>query len=366
MLAPILRTIRYSRAWAASTSPGHRRDVTVAAESRSVPGTLWLPARSSAAVPGWVVLHGVTRPGRAHPALQRFCDALAASGVAVLAPEIPEWRELRLDPEAVQELIRASVLDLNRRPEILEGHVGLIGFSFGAPQALAASTHPDLRGLLRCVTGFGGYVDLERFLTFLFTGRHAWKGVTYEQRPDPYGRWIVGANYVTGIPEYEDAHDVASALVELAILAGERRIDSWDPSFDPIKETLRRDIDPERHALFDTFAPPADRLPDPERAARLVEQLTASAEATSPLVDPQRLFSDLTVPVRLIHGRHDHLVPFTETLRASASLANHPDARVLITGLFAHSDEGGPTNPIQRGTEAWRLFRGLVDVFGRV
>ena len=34
----------------------------------------------------------------------------------------------------------------------------------------------------------------------------------YRMDPDPYGRWIVGGNYLTRIPGLEDAGDVASAL----------------------------------------------------------------------------------------------------------------------------------------------------------
>ena len=61
--------------------------------------------------------------------------------------------------------------------------------------------------------GFGGYCDLERTLRFQFTGEHEWNGEAHSLRPDPYGRWIVGANYLTAVPGFEDSERVAQGRV---------------------------------------------------------------------------------------------------------------------------------------------------------
>ena len=120
--------------------------------------------------------------------------ANAGTGAAVLTPEIPEWTALRIDPERSVPTIQAAVLTLSERAETAADRTGLIGFSFGAPQALIASTDPALQGRLRLVVGFGGYCDLRRLLRFMFTGEHEWDGVWHTHRPDPYGRWVVGGD----------------------------------------------------------------------------------------------------------------------------------------------------------------------------
>src|SRR5690606_29327844 len=48
--------------------------------SEPLPADLYLPARSRGRLPGFVILHGLTRTGRAHAALRKFVRAVAASG----------------------------------------------------------------------------------------------------------------------------------------------------------------------------------------------------------------------------------------------------------------------------------------------
>ncbi len=138
--------------------------------------------------------------------------------------------------------------------------IGLVGFSFGSPQALAASAHPDVRDRLAGVVGFGGYCDLERTILFQLTGRHEWEGRVHHLRPDPYGRWIVAANYLTAVPGMEDADEVARGLRRLAALAGDRGVMSWDEQFDPVKKEIRARLGPGRHReVFDLFAPVSEQ-----------------------------------------------------------------------------------------------------------
>jgi len=239
----------------------------------------------------------------------------------------------------------------------------LIGFSFGAPQALAVAADPAVRGRLRCVAGFGGFFDLERTLRFLFNGSHEWKGADLYRRPDPYGRWVVGANYLPETPEGRGAEDVADALRRLAIEAGERRIDSWDSSYNPMKAELRAGIAPARRSLFDLFAAPDSSDPEVSESDPLVGALAQVIRKRSSAMEPRSFIRDLSAPVRLLHGRSDHLIPYTETLRAHEALTGLVDVQATITGLFAHSDEGEERG--NRVVEGARLFRALASVLGK-
>ena len=87
-------------------------EVEVPRSQDCVPASLFMPHQARSPLPGWVVLHGVTRPGRNHPTLLQFARALAGSGAIVLVPEIREWRNLDLAPEEATETIRASVLGM--------------------------------------------------------------------------------------------------------------------------------------------------------------------------------------------------------------------------------------------------------------
>lgn len=360
----ISRVARYAVSWSRQRAPVLESEVFVPVGSSSVPGSFFLPERGGTQLPGWVLLHGITRPGRKHPTLERFARALASTPAAVLVPEIPPWRELSLDPAHAVPTIQAAILALSEREETAPDRIGLIGFSFGAPQALVASTDPRLEGKLKAVVGFGGYFDLQRTLRFLFTGQHDWEGTTYRLRPDPYGRWVVGANYLTAADGYSDHEDVATALRELAAHAGDVRADSWDPVYDAIKDRLEAQIAPERRPLYRLFVPSRDDPPvDGEAGRDMADALADAARRRSALLDPAPYLGKVKVPVRLIHGRQDHLIPFTETLRMSHAFpaASNVDAR--ITGLFAHSSMTARTSLAASLVGQLSLLKGLHGVF---
>jgi pimeloyl-ACP methyl ester carboxylesterase len=296
----------------------------------------------------------------------RFTRALAESGVAVLVPEVPEWRDLDLAPQLTTPSVLAGLRVLERLGGLVAAdRVGLLGFSFGAPQALVTSADPALRGRLAGVVGFGGYCDLERTLVFQFTGRHEWKGERYLLRPDPYGRWIVGANFLTSVPGYEDAGEVARGLGRLATAAGDVGVVAWDPLFDADKEAIRATLAPGRRPLFDLFAPPSDRDPDGGRGEEMARLLAAAARRRQPTVEPGPFLRDVPCPVHLLHGRQDRLIPFSEMLRLADALPPGVLARSTVTRLFAHSSQDplpGWRESVREATEFVKALSGILGL----
>ncbi len=305
--------------------------------------------------PGWVVLHGITVPGRAHPALIRFARALAASGAPVLVPDIPAWRELWIAPVEAQEIIRTSTRYLAAHPGVQPGGVGLIGFSFGATQALIAAGDPTLQDSIRAVLGFGAYCDVRRTLTCMLTGEHEWAGVHHQLHPDPYGRWIVAANYLTRIAEYSGMRSVAAGLRELAKEAGRMRVFAGDPALNGVNARLRASLDANEQQVWDLLAPLAgeDRV-DSAAAAEFAGRLAAAGVGTEPLLDPRPCLPRIRRRVVLAHGREDRLIPYTETLRLRAMLPPETHASATITGLFEHS---GGSSALRRAAYARETVR---------
>ena len=369
MVSGWARTARYVRAWG-DPNVGLSRVASVETafdvEGQSTPGTVYVPKKAPGPLPAWVALHGVTVPGRSHDVLQRFARALASSPAVVFTPEIPAWSALNLDPERSLPTVQSAVLEVGNHPAVDPDRVGVIGFSFGSPQALIASTSPALEGKLRAVVGFGGYCDLARVLAFLFGGWHEWQGEERYQRPDPYGRWIVGANYLTEVPEWSSFHDLRDTLKELAVLAGQRRIASWDPAYDPVKNELASKLPDNQRALFRRFAPPANERVDRGEAERIANAILSVMRSRAPKMDPVPWLQGVSTPVHLIHGRSDALIPFTETLRMRERLLDHTTVKATVTRLFAHSAVEDPLGPVDHVREQLALARALNAVLGSV
>lgn len=366
MPAAPLRTLRYTLSWLTGRDSLAVREIQLDRDGTAVPATLLQPRRARDPLPAWVVMHGITRPGRAHPQLVRFTRAVASGGCAVLVPEVPEWRDLRLATDLTVPTVQASLAALDELPEIAHRPVGLVGFSFGAPQAIAASAHPDLRDRIAGVVGFGGFCDLERTLRFQFTGHHEWKGQHYHLQPDPYGRWIAGGNYLTEVPGHEGEAGVAEALLRLAMLAGDVGVMAWEPVFDEAKRELRNALSPAQQEVFDLFAPLTRDEPDREVAEGMATALAEAGQRVEPTLQAAQVFPDVRGPIHLIHGRQDRLIPFSEAFRLRNALPAGVVAGPTVTSLFAHSSQDPFPGLLGGARETAAFFRALSRALGLV
>jgi len=365
MLNGITRALRFGWEWKTGSADIREMEVDIRRSDGTFPATLLIPSGSSPPLPGWVTLHGITRLGRKHPTLVRYVRALAASGAAVLVPEIPEWCEMLMAPREAADTLRSAILTLADREETASDRLGAMGFSFGGPPALMAGMDPDLLPHLKVVASFGGYCDLERTLHFLFSGKHDWKGESFDLEPDPYGRWVVGGNYISGAEGYEGEDEVAEALLSLARAAGDLQLPSWETHHEVRKGELEAALPPSRRGLFRAFAPPHGVEVPSDRIGALVPALTRAARRDSPLFDIAPHLPGLKVPVRLIHGRQDRLMPFTETLRLAEAFPPGADVRAFLTGLFSHSQRDTKKTKIRElGEQLWflRIMSGVLGM----
>lgn len=353
----MLRVARFLRAFLKDPARGiSEREVSLPLGAGSVAATMFAPARGGPR-PGWVVLHGITVPGRRHPTLLKFARSLAASGGAVLVPEVASWRRLEIDPAAADQTIAAAARYLAADPGVSPGGVGVVGFSFGATQALITAAHPELSRVIRSVLAFGGYCDMERMTRFMMIGEHEWEGVRYTADPDPYGRWIVAANYLTRAPGYESAGGVARAAKALAAEAGRRFVYAGDPQYDSLKAELRAELDAGDRPLWDLLAPPTGTPVPREPGIELARAMVRGALSTHPELDPRPVLGALDRKIYLAHGRTDLLIPFSETLRLSRHLPPTAEARVAITRLFAHSSAADRLRLHEYPLEGYRYYR---------
>lgn len=347
MSSGLTRTLRFARAWGNGAPRLEVEEILLPGRDAPLHATRYRPAGIRSG-PGWILLHGMTRTGRRHVNLVRFARSIAGSGATVVVPEVPEWVDLRLAPHRTVPAVEAALAALEEDPGV-RGGPGLMGFSFGGPQALRAAVDPALAGRLSCVAAFGGYGELDRTLEFLLFGTHEWEGRTHRIRPDPYGRWIVAANYLTRVPGFEDAEPVARALWELAAYAGDEFIESVDPRLDERKDRLEEELPGEWRELFRLFAPPVEHDPPPSSpsAQAWTGRLARAGAEADPLLELPELL-ELPVPAFLVHGRNDHLIPFSETLRLAQRI-RAPRFGVTLTGLFAHSTG----DPRPHGVVGW-------------
>jgi pimeloyl-ACP methyl ester carboxylesterase len=366
MVTSLSRTLRYARTWRTGQDDVVQRELVLDRDGMAIPATLMRPRISASPLPAWVVMHGITYAGRTHAQLVRFGRAVASTGAAVIIPEVPEWRQLDLAPHLAAPTIRSAIDFLRTSPEVRQAPVGLVGFSFGAPHTVASAGCPMLRADIAGAVAFGGYCDLAHTIRFMMTGRHEHNGRTLSLRPDPYGRWIVAANYLTEAAGYEGAVDVANSLRRLATLAGDIGAPAWSSQYDRAKVQIGERLSPDCRELFNLIAPPSDREPDPEEGCKLASLLAEGGKRAHPQMDPSEALAQVTSPVHVLHGRFDHLIPFSEGLRLREALPSQSESYATVTRLFGHSAQDPLPSPVQAVREVPLLFGALNRIFRMV
>ena len=267
--------------------------------------------------------------------------AFTAAGRQALVPEVPLWTALQVRPSEAEPSIRAALAWIDEDAGLPADRVGVMGFSVAGTWALEAAAG-ELRDRFRAVAAMAAYGDFRRMPQAMIHGEHAWDGHTYQQRPDPYGRWIMGANLLPQLPAGTYGREAsrqaaAEALQQLAVTAARHGAPADAPVYDPLIRQLRRTLPPAVLPTWDLLAPASDQ-PNPEAASgrALADAFADTALEGCPELDPAGRVADVTARVMLFHGRTDRLVPLTESLRLASLLPARARTQTTISQLVGH------------------------------
>jgi pimeloyl-ACP methyl ester carboxylesterase len=302
----------------------------------------WYLPRGIAEPPGLVVVHGIHRLAVDEPRLVRFARALASNGVAVLTPDVRELADYRVDARSI-ETIGAAAHALGAK---LTRKVGVMGMSFAGGLSLLAARDPRFRSDIGMVVAVGAHEDAARVARFFATSRIA--------RPDGSDASLGAHGYGVLVFAYAHAErffpleDLPIARQALASWLAEERdaaralaLGSTPPS----RELLERLFDHRLDQMTETFL---------GVVAADTETLTA--------VSPHGRLQDLDVPIFLLHGAGDTVIPPSETEWLAQSVPAAALRDVLISRALVHVEPGGqPT-----WHEQWELLHFVADVLAEL
>jgi hypothetical protein len=149
-------------------------------------GDLYMPGGRIRAV--MVLVPGAAVLGRDEPRLQAFARSLARAGFAVLVPELPEVRQLRLS-RADGDRVSAALRQLHEwQPG---APLGVAAISYAVAPAIIAALQDDIAPGVAFIAGVGGYRDTETVIRFVTTGVFRPMGSAREMHVElnAYGRW---------------------------------------------------------------------------------------------------------------------------------------------------------------------------------
>ena len=269
-----------------------------------------------------VLVPGVHHLGMNEPRLRRFARSLASHGCLILTPQVEELADYNITKssalvigDAVHELVRRS-----GAPK-----VGLLGLSFAGGMALIAASDESVQRQLIAVIAIGAYDDLHRVLDFYQTDQtHAPDGTLFKMKAHEYGSLVTAYSHASA---FFAPSDVAQARITLRTLL-------W--------ENL-----PKAHAEAAKLSPQGQvRMSQlfAHDTKSLVEDTRRGLAAVQPELDaasPHFYLAKIHIPVMLLHGASDNVVPPTETLWLEHDLPKGVERDTLISPAIGHVEVGG-------------------------
>ena len=289
-----------------------------------------------------LLVSGLHPAGIDEPRLVALARELAASGLAVVTPDIPELSRFDITPAITTSIVASGVWLADASGLAPDHRAALMGVSFSGGLAVVAAGRPELRGRVAYVFSFGGHDDLPRVLRYLCSG----------QEPAPPAR---GGDLRSG-PAPPHDYGVAVILLGLA--------DRVVPpnQVEPLRTAVRRflwashldRVDPlQAKREFEALRELARSMPEP--SATLLGLVNARDVASLgprllPYIDqygdagmlsPSRA-SKPSAPVFLLHGTDDNVVPAAESVFLARDLDGHAPVRLLLSDLISHAEADRP------------------------
>jgi hypothetical protein len=339
------------------TRPVHEREIAIPMPSGSLRARVYEPAGGSNRTT--LLTSGLHVSGIDEPRLVRLARALASNRITIVTPDIPELARFDITPALTDAIEHASLWLANDSGLASDHHVGLMGISFSGGLSIVAAGRPSLAGRVSSVFAFGGHDDLPRVLRYLCTGQEPYPSnqVRVNLRADSVGG--SGAAAGPNVPFTRPPHDYGVAVILLGIAnrvvpaaqverlrAGVRRY--------LVASALDTNVDKARAASeFDALRASLRGLPEPTATllryvidrdvvhlgARLLPYV--GALGNDPALSVSRSPRP-SVPVFLLHGVEDNVIPSIESEYLAEDLRPHAPVKLLLSGLISHAEADRP------------------------
>jgi pimeloyl-ACP methyl ester carboxylesterase len=287
---------------------------------------------------GIVLLHGVHRLGIDDPRLINFARVLAGAGIEVMTPELRDLADYRVTPQTVDQIGMAAVI---LSTEMKRAKVGVMGLSFAGGLALLTACKPVYANNIGFVVAIGSHDDLGRVSRFFaLNSIEKPDGSTVPFQAHEYGVLVLAYSHLDGFFSAADEPAAKEAL----------RLWLWEQSDAALKAAQQ--LSPPGQQEFDRLVHHRDQVQQ-----QLLQEIQAhSGEMEA--VSPHGHLANLNVPVFLLHGTGDSVIPASETLWLAQDVPHKDLKAVLVSPALIHVNMEDGVSLSQR----WELVDFLAKV----
>lgn len=261
-----------------------------------------------------LLLHGVHHLGIDDPRMWALARSLASTGVLVMTPELQDLADYRVTARTI-DVIGDSAMVLSTK---VNHTVGVIGLSFAGGLSLLAAEKPEYAGKMGYVLAIGSHDDMGRVARFF------------------------AANVITkpdGSETPFQAHEYGALVLAYAHLEDFFSQEDIPVARDILRQWLWELPNAEKNvtALSPTGKTEMDHLLHHREQIRgvLLQEIELHKDEMD-AVSPHGKIASMTVPVYLLHGAGDTIIPASETLWLAKDLPPQEMKADLISPALVH------------------------------
>ena len=287
---------------------------------KMLPARVYLP-RGVGFAPGIVVVHGMHQLGIEEPRLVSFARALASSGFFVMTPLVPGIADYRVDAQSA-DVIGAAASDFAQQISVPK--VGVFAISFSGGLALVAAADSEYATSIAWVASIGGYYDLAHVLHFFATGDAVLPGGSAQHlEPHEYGPLIV----IDDEPQdFFSPHDAPLAHQALTLLLHDQGKDS---------EAITKKMSAAgQQVMQELYQKKRQAL-----TAKMIAEIDSRSDELA-AASPAGHLRFLRVPVLLLHGSDDRVIPPTEIEWLKRDIPPEHLVAALVSPAIGHVEVG--------------------------
>jgi pimeloyl-ACP methyl ester carboxylesterase len=260
---------------------------------------------------GMVVLHGIHRAGIEEPRLMNFARTMAGAGIEVMTPELQDLADYRVTPRTVDVIGDAAVV-LTKKMGLPK--VGVVGLSFGGGLALLAANKPEYSDSIGYVVAVGAHDDMNRVARFFAANIvEEPNGSSVAFKAHEYGVLVLAYAHLEDFFSPQDTPAARAALQEWL----------WEEPAEAMKAA--QTMSPAGQQELDLILHHRDQLQP------VLSQAIQRHSDEMQAVSPHGQIGNLRVPVYLLHGTGDSVIPSSETLWLAKDVPPQELKKVLIS-----------------------------------
>ncbi|HWZ42744.1 MAG TPA: alpha/beta hydrolase [Candidatus Saccharimonadales bacterium] len=291
--------------------------------------------------PGIILLHGIHDLGIEEPRLINFARALSGGGVEIMTPELRDLADYHVTSHTVDSIGISTVI-LCTQMKVRK--VGVTGMSFAGGLALLAASKPEYAEHIGFVVAIGAHDDLRRVSRFFATNT--------VEKPDGTTAPFPAHEYGVLVLAYAHLEDLFSAE-DVPIAREALRL--WLHEKAELSLSTAKKLTPPGQQMFDMILHHHDVL-----RPRLLQEIEAHRDEMEP-VSPHGQVGNISMPVFLLHGAGDNVIPPTESEWLAHDLPAGGMKRLLISPALIHVSMDDKVTLRQQ----WELIDFIAQVLDR-